>query len=90
MPPVAAEVVSDWWGVVKGNEPGAQSEDCFERRDLGQVIYFGVDSMDPAVKTQIKALRDSEKVVHLYGTLLIEVPDYNGSQIQVARIGVGE
>ena len=90
MPPGTAEELTDWWGVIKGTEPGAQYDDYFERQDLGQVIYFGIDSMDPAVQAQIKALRDSGKIVHLYGTLLSNVPDYNGSQIQVDRIEVEE
>ena len=89
-PPETAEKLADWWGVIKSTKPGAQFDDYFERRDLGQVIYFGIDSMDPAVKSQIKALRDSGKIVHLYGTLLSNVPDYNGSQIQVDRIEVEE
>ena len=86
MPPGTAEEISDWWGVIKSTEPGAQYDDYFERQDLGQIIYFGIDLMDPAVKSQIEALRDSGKIVHLYGTLLSNVPDYNGSQIQVDRI----
>ena len=86
MPPVTTEEVSDWWGTIKSTEPGAQYDDYFERQDLGQIIYFGIDSMDPAVKAQIEALRDSGKIVNLYGTLLSNVPDYNGSQIQVDRI----
>jgi len=86
MPPGTAEEISDWWGVIKSTEPGAQYDDYFERQDLGQIIYFGIDSMDPAVQAQIEALRDSGKIVHLYGTLLSNVPDYNGSQIQVDRI----
>jgi putative hemolysin len=89
-PPGDAEVVTDWWGVITGNKPGAQFDDCFERRDLGQAISFGIDSMDPAVQAQIKTLRDSGKIVHLYGTLLSNVPDCNGSQIQVERIEVEE
>ena len=86
MPPGYTEEIADWWGVIKSTEPGAQYDDYFERQDLGQIIYFGIDSMDPAVKSQIEALRDSGKIVHLYGTLLSNVPDYNGSQIQVDRI----
>jgi len=31
----------------------------------------------------------SPNVLHLYGTLLSNVPDYNGSQILVDRIEVG-
>jgi putative hemolysin len=90
MPPGTAEEIADWWGVINSTPPGAQYDDYFERQDLGQVIYFGVDSMDPAVRSQIEALRDSGRIVHLYGTLLSNVPDYNGSQIQVARIEVEE
>jgi putative hemolysin len=90
MSPGTAEEIADWWGVIKSTEPGAQFDDYFERQDLGQIIYFGIDSMDPAVKSQIEALRDSGKIVHLYGTLLSNVPDYNGSQIQVDRIEVEE
>ena len=90
MPPGAAEEITDWWGVIKSTGPGAQYDDYFERQDLGQIIYFGIDSMDPAVKSGIEALRDSGKIVHLYGTLLSNVPDYNGSQIQVDRIEVEE
>jgi putative hemolysin len=85
-----SEEVADWWGVIKSTPPGAQFDDYFERQDLGQVIYFGIDSMDPVVKSQIEALRDSGKVVHLHGTLVSNVPDYNGSQILVDRIEIEE
>jgi hypothetical protein len=86
MPPGTSEEIADWWGVIKSTEPGAQYDDYFERQDLGGIIYFGIDSMDPAVQAQIEALRDSGKIVNLYGTLLSNEPDYNGSQIQVDRI----
>jgi hypothetical protein len=46
--------------------------------------------MNPAVKSQIEVLRDSGKIVHIYGTLLSNIPDYNGTQIQVDRIEVEE
>jgi hypothetical protein len=81
-----SEPIEDWWGVIKSTEPGAEFDDYFERQDLGQIIYFGIDSLNPAVQGQIEALRDSGKIVHLYGTLFSNVPDYNGSQIQVDRI----
>jgi putative hemolysin len=90
MPPGTSEEITDWWGVIKSTAPGAQYDDYFERQDLGQIIYFGIDSMEPAVKAQIETLRDSGKIVHLYGTLFSNVPDYNGSQIQVDRIEVEE
>lgn len=84
------EEIADWWGVIKSTESGSQFDDYFERQDLGQVIYFGIDSMDPSIRSQIEALRDSGKIVHLYGTLVSNVPDYNGSQILVDRIEVKE
>ena len=90
MPPGTTEEIADWRGVIKSTQPGAQYDDYFERQDLGQIIYFGIDSMEPAVQAQIKALRDSGKIVHLYGTLFSNVPDFNGSQVQVDRIEVEE
>ena len=90
MPPDTSEEITDWWGIIKSTPPGAQFDDYFERRDLVQIIYFGIDSMDPAVQSQIVALRDSGRIVHLYGTLLSNVPDVNGSQIHVDRIQVEE
>jgi hypothetical protein len=86
MPPGATDEIVDWWGVIKSTEPGAQYDDYFELWTNGQIIYFGIDSMDPAVKSRIEALRNSGKIVHLYGTLFSNVPDYNGSQVQVDRI----
>ena len=88
MPPGTTDEIADWRGVIKSTEPGSQYDDYFELWTNGQIIYFGIDSMDPAVQTQIEALRDSGKIVHLYGTLMSNVPDYNGSQIQVDRIEV--
>ncbi len=90
MPPGTTEEIADWRGVIKSTQPGAQYDDYFELWTNGQIIYFGIDSMDPAVKSQIVALRDSGKIVHLYGTLLSNVPDFNGSQVQVDRIEVEE
>ncbi len=90
MAPGTSEAISNWWGVIRSTEPGAQYDDYFERQDLGQIIYFGIDSMEPTVKTQIEALCDSGKVVHLYGTVFSNVPDYNGSQVQVDRIEIEE
>ncbi len=88
MPPEATEAVTDWWGVIKSTPSGAQYDDYFVRQDLGQIVYFGIDSLDPAVKNQIWMLRDSGKIVHLYGRLLSNAPDYNGSQIQVERLEI--
>lgn len=88
MLPGASEPIVDWWGVIKSTPAGNQYDDYFERQDLGQAIYFGIDSLDPMVKSKIEALRDSGKIVHLYGTLYSNIADYNGSLIMVDRIEV--
>jgi hypothetical protein len=90
MPSGATEEVVDWWGVIRSTPPGAQFDDYYERQDLGQIICFGIDSIDSAIKSRIEDLRDSDRIVHLYGTLVSNVPDYNGSQILVDRIEVEE
>jgi putative hemolysin len=90
MQPGTSEPFTDWWGVIKSTDTGAQYDDYFERQDLGGVICFGIDSMDPDVQAQIITLRDSGKIVHLYGTLFSNVPDYNGSQVQIDRIEIEE
>ncbi len=90
MQPGTMEEFVDWWGIIKSTEPGSHYDDYFERQDLGQPILFGIDSPDPAIRAQIKALRDSATVVHLYGQLLSNVPDFNASQIRVERIKVQE
>lgn len=90
LPPGATEAITDWWGVIKKTDAGAQFDDYFERQDLGQPINFGIDSRDPAVEAQIEALRDSGKIVHLTGALFSDVPDVNGSQILVVSLVVDE
>jgi len=90
MAPGVSEPFTDWWGVIKSTPTGAQYDDYFERQDLGGSIYFGIDSIDPEIKTQIEILRDSGKIIHLSGVLISNVPDYNGSQVQVERIEIEE
>jgi putative hemolysin len=89
MEPGTSEKFIDWWGVIKSTDSGAQYDDYFERQDLGlEYINFGIDSMNADVKVQIEALCDTGKIVHLYGTLFSNVPDYNGSQVLIDRIEV--
>lgn len=90
MAPGTSEEIADWWGVIKSTKSGSQFDDYFERQDMGGVIYFGIDSLDPEVIAQIESLCDSGKIVHLYGTLFSNVMDYNGSLVQVDRIVVEE
>ncbi len=65
MPPVAAEEVVDWSGVIKSTERGAQYEGYFECQISGQIIYSVTDAMDPKGKSQIDELHASDRTVHL-------------------------
>ena len=91
MPPGSSEEISDWWGVIKSTPPGAQFDDYFERQDLGQVIYFWHRFHGPGgTRPRSRHCATAARSFHLYGTLFSNVPDYNGSQIQVDRIEVEE
>ena len=43
MPPGTSEEITDWWGIIKRTPSGAQYDDYFERQDLGQNLYFGIE-----------------------------------------------
>ena len=47
MPPGTSEEIADWRGVIKSTQPGAQYDDYFELWTNGQIIYFGIDSIEP-------------------------------------------
>jgi hypothetical protein len=85
--PEETQPVSDWMGFIVGTPEGAQFDDYFKKEgyDGGQ---FGIESHDPAIQAQIAALRDSNQQVHIWGTLIEDVPDFNGAQIDVQRLEV--
>lgn len=68
MQPDTSEPIEDWWGVIKSTPTDAHYDDYFERQDLGGAINFGIDSSDPEVEAQIKTIRDTGKIVHLFST----------------------
>ncbi|TFG71993.1 MAG: hypothetical protein E4H27_03500 [Anaerolineales bacterium] len=84
---VVSDVVADWYGVIRSTPVGAQFDDYFEKSGYNSGTY-GISSKDPVIAQQIVVLRDSDKQVRLWGVLLTDVPDYNGSQIEVTRIEV--
>jgi hypothetical protein len=84
-----AEPVEDWWGEIVSNPPGSQFDDYFQRQIVDGEQY-GIESLDPNIQAQIVALRDTGTMVHVWGTLHHNVPDYNAAQIQVTLIEVPE
>ena len=84
------ETIFTWEGYIWSTVHGAQFDDYFERIDLGQSLFFGIESMEPAMNEMITSLRDSGKKVRLEGVLYSNVLDYNGSQILITYIDVLE
>jgi len=82
-------LVLDWAGVIVSNPAGAQFDDYFEWRSATGGRY-GIDSLDEGIRQQIAALRDTGTKVRVWGTLHREVPDVNGTQIEVTRLEVQE
>ena len=80
----SSEETADWWVVIKDTESDAQYDDYFERQDLGQIIYLGIYSMNLEVKPRSKRAQQRKD----HSSLCTNVPDYNGSQIQLDRIEV--
>jgi putative hemolysin len=87
---LAEDEVADWRGVIVSMGEGAEYDDAFERQSPGEPLIVGIDSIDPEVRQQIIDLRDTGVVVRVWGTLLSDVPDVNGSQIAVDRIEIAE
>ena len=88
MPPGTSEEIADWWGVIKSTSPAHSMMTTLSGRTWGRSSTLASIQWTRRYKSQIEALRDSGKIVHLYGTLLSNVPDYNGSQVLVDRIEV--
>jgi hypothetical protein len=51
-------------------------------------VYYGLDSADPEIITQLEALRDSGTVVRVWGELSAGVMSMNATSIMVTRIEV--
>ena len=81
----AAQGANDWTGLIHSLPQGAQFDDKFERLgfDAGE---YGIEGASEAIKEQIAALRDSDKLVHIWGKLLADVPDVGGTQVIVTCI----
>ncbi|MDY0019299.1 MAG: DUF333 domain-containing protein [Anaerolineae bacterium] len=90
-PPSAAPetvlAVEGWKGILISNPAGAQFDDTFQLTD-GSNTQVGIAATDPALEQQLASLRDTGTVISVWGTLLNDVPDVNGIQIQVTRIEI--
>jgi hypothetical protein len=83
------DVIDGWRGVIASTPEGAQYDDYFMwHSNLGG--RFGIAAGSDAVRQAIERLRDSGRVVEIWGRLEKNVPDVDGYQIVVERIEVTE
>lgn len=84
------EAVEGWQGSIQSSTPSTQFDDAFVLAG-DYPVQFGISSMIaqngwPLYAEELKGLRDSGKLVEVWGELLCGVPDVNGCQVQVARM----
>lgn len=78
----STQLVDDWWGVMVSNPDGSQFDDYFQMLDQNGTRY-GIDSLDEGIRQQLIALRDTGKIIRVWGMLLQDAIDAYGGQIQV-------
>jgi len=87
LPPAEGKGVNDWVGLLTSLPEGAQFDDQFEHLSFEPEVY-GVAGADEEIEAQIATLRDTGTQVHIWGDLMQDVPDVNGTQIVVTQIAV--
>lgn len=83
--PISGQPVVGWYGQVVSLPEGAQFDDYLSLEPEG-TGDFGLTSPDATVEGEIESLRDSGTYAHFWGTLVRDVPDYNGDQLVVTRL----
>lgn len=81
-----AEPVDGWEGVIytSTQPPGSGGDDYFVL--TGEYpIEFGIWSSEEALRTELEGLRDSGTVIRIWGELVVGIPDWGGTQINVQR-----
>ncbi|MGA9190703.1 MAG: hypothetical protein WBZ24_03140 [Anaerolineales bacterium] len=86
------EAVEGWVGQIVSQPAGAQFDDAFVLAG-DYPVWFGIasaiaDNGSPIYDEALANLRDSGKIVSVWGQVLCGVPDANGCQIQVDRAEV--
>jgi len=79
--------VEGWLGSVLSTPTSAQFDDYFVL--AGSVpMRYGIESTDAAVSAQLESLRDTGAVVRVWGQVVCPAIDFQGAQLQAARIEV--
>ncbi len=86
LPPTATpDIVQAWRGTVHRPPAGAQYDDYF-RVVGGAEGEYGIASPDKNLEARLVALRDSGRVINVWGVLQRGVDDHGGARIVVDRL----
>jgi len=83
------EPIEGWEGVIYKGPPGPRSggDDYFAL--VGEFpVQFGVWAADEGLLGQLEDIRDTCTVIRVWGQMIVGIPDWNGTQIQVERFEV--
>lgn len=83
------EPIDGWEGVIYNGPPGPRSggDDYFAL--VGDFpVQFGVWAADEGMRSRLEGLRDTGTVIRVWGQLIVGIPDWNGTQIQVERFEI--
>jgi hypothetical protein len=80
------EPISDWFGTIKSATFNGGPSYVFELEGYFPMWYSINASQDQALRSQIEAFLQSGEVVEVSGTLMVGVPDVNGTRIEVSSI----
>ena len=86
MPQAEPEPVEGWLGVIyeRTGGPGSGGDDYFVL--VGRFpVQYGIWAMDEGLREKMESQRDTGQVMRIWGKMLVGVPDWNGTQIQVDR-----
>lgn len=83
--------IEGWEGIIYSGPSGIRSGGDDYIAVLGEYPFeYGIWSMDKSINQQLEELRDSGKVVRIWGDLYAGRPDWNATQIVVTQVEFAE
>jgi len=84
------EGVAGWEGTIHSSTFNSGTSYVFQLKGDFPMWYSIYASQDESLKAEIESLRDTGALVRVSGTLLVGIPDVNGTRIEVSSLEVLE
>jgi hypothetical protein len=82
------EAISGWVGTIKSSTFNSGTSFVFELDGLYPMWYSIYASQDEGLNAEIENLRDTGAIVRVNGTLIVGIPDVNGTRIEVSSLEI--